>query len=843
MTPDNENDDITEASFPVNFGDETEVLDQYGVWVKSGPRDASADSLSGPSVARMRIRPSAQAEPDALPDLPDFDAEIDLEPSTVLEGIASADDFVLPDFDEAPTETLDVTDDFSLSEMDDVADAFAAADEPLRASDGFASLADEEPVEIVFEELAPQESEPIFERFETPGESQAPSRSSEAEYNISSFTPDVSETPIIDKEIVFEDITPDSGPSVVEADEVVDLDAIEGLPESIELPAEAGFDVSLDDLVEEKKTDTMPSDEDFSSFLDDLNAGNVEPTATPTPSPGSADDGLDLDSFVNAFNETGGASPEENEKVFDDDEPVDIDLDFDEAFIKDAEKIKATGSTVTESEFFNSEFGVELIDETSASQLDADLDDLVSATSEKPAAGKTERKAREPSPAEASLEATDEFDDFLSSLDTTPSAPTVGGDRTVAQSKPRQAINLTVTEEDQIDIGNTVAETASSEEDLIVSLDGGPTEVRADAAVTTEEIVEIPAKSGYNESITAQEPEPPKGEEIEFEGGEFQLSPEDEISLEFDDVLAVERELQASTDDGGEDSLMQNDKSTELLMRIAEELSSIKLEISTLKGELASAKAGMSESTAAPEQDSSGFFSDDDQDEAIALTGDELNNILITADFTEEKTEEPAAEGSPVEEISLDVPTEEAVEFEIPDTLPESAFEAVSVPDFNAEAISVAHINKADDDTSYLEGADGEATIDDVAIEEPELETIDFDEEKLEEPKLDEFNIDLSGVEDDFSAPVADAPFAAIEPETIEVAEEAAAPAVFAPAEEIPDAPATKALPLELKDEIKSVLSYMDQLLESLPEDKIEEFARSEHFEVYKKLFEELGIS
>ena len=32
------------------------------------------------------------------------------------------------------------------------------------------------------------------------------------------------------------------------------------------------------------------------------------------------------------------------------------------------------------------------------------------------------------------------------------------------------------------------------------------------------------------------------------------------------------------------------------------------------------------------------------------------------------------------------------------------------------------------------------------------------------------------------------------------------------------------ALPVELKDEIKSVLSYMDQLLESLPEDKIEEF-------------------
>ena len=50
-------------------------------------------------------------------------------------------------------------------------------------------------------------------------------------------------------------------------------------------------------------------------------------------------------------------------------------------------------------------------------------------------------------------------------------------------------------------------------------------------------------------------------------------------------------------------------------------------------------------------------------------------------------------------------------------------------------------------------------------------------------------------------------------------------------------------LPKDIKDEIRDILTYMDQLLESLPEDKIQEFARSEHFEVYKKIFEELGIS
>ena len=47
----------------------------------------------------------------------------------------------------------------------------------------------------------------------------------------------------------------------------------------------------------------------------------------------------------------------------------------------------------------------------------------------------------------------------------------------------------------------------------------------------------------------------------------------------------------------------------------------------------------------------------------------------------------------------------------------------------------------------------------------------------------------------------------------------------------------------DLKRDIKSVLLYMDQLLENLPEDKIMEFAQSDEFATYKKLFNELGLS
>jgi hypothetical protein len=49
-------------------------------------------------------------------------------------------------------------------------------------------------------------------------------------------------------------------------------------------------------------------------------------------------------------------------------------------------------------------------------------------------------------------------------------------------------------------------------------------------------------------------------------------------------------------------------------------------------------------------------------------------------------------------------------------------------------------------------------------------------------------------------------------------------------------------IPTDIKQELRTVLSYMDQLLESLPEEKIEEFAKSEYFDTYKKLFKELGL-
>jgi molecular chaperone GrpE (heat shock protein) len=46
-----------------------------------------------------------------------------------------------------------------------------------------------------------------------------------------------------------------------------------------------------------------------------------------------------------------------------------------------------------------------------------------------------------------------------------------------------------------------------------------------------------------------------------------------------------------------------------------------------------------------------------------------------------------------------------------------------------------------------------------------------------------------------------------------------------------------------LVHDLKGVLMYLDDLLEALPEEKVEEFAESEHFDTYKRLFSQLGLA
>jgi hypothetical protein len=178
-------------------------------------------------------------------------------------------------------------------------------------------------------------------------------------------------------------------------------------------------------------------------------------------------------------------------------------------------------------------------------------------------------------------------------------------------------------------------------------------------------------------------------------------------------------------------------------------------------------------------------------------------------------------DNQPIQEIELEeLPEEEPAEPE--EELPE---------------VEEAEIPRAEEAAPSDQQGDLEIpSLDD--LQEEEL-TLSDDDNAL--PDLD-IDAELEGIEE-----LADEPEEPIEqPES--VAPESVQSEPMPPAG-IPGTPRSEPRPQpssamsdDLKGEIRSVLSYMDQLLESLPEEKIEEFAKSEHFEVYKRLFEELGL-
>jgi len=476
------------------------------------------------------------------------------------------------------------------------------------------------------------------------------------------------------------------------------------------------------------------------------------------------------------------------------------------------------------------------------------------------------------------------------------------------------------------------------------------------------------------------------------------------VAESFDDLAAVERDLSAVEEalpespsaprgQGGPSA----DLSTEILLKIADELSSIRGELVSLKSQLCDlsreAEAGKGAEPAPSFETeehagAAGGFFDEEEDETIALTGDELDNILNTADFTEELAEAPAtletAEAEPAElaEEVAAPPTPPDMSMLSESILPESGDYseaaanaspieeidlggAAAAPAAGAEEASpyeeislmaeegVRPMTEAPEDTSYLEselGAEESAAgglvelgLKDVPLVEPDLSS--FEAEELEVEPIAEIEEELPLVEEaeapaeeltlnvetiaeaepieakkepdqshivginlheetlepipeiEEIAEVEELPEAEeltaleedIERKTVKPAEpvaihpdeilstlddrlfvEEAEVAEAENAEEAPTAVAETVVPTmepvvppiamaaesaipaaeaaapaesdHLKSEIRSVLSYLDKLLDSLPEDKIEEFARSEHFDTYKRLFEELGL-
>jgi hypothetical protein len=240
------------------------------------------------------------------------------------------------------------------------------------------------------------------------------------------------------------------------------------------------------------------------------------------------------------------------------------------------------------------------------------------------------------------------------------------------------------------------------------------------------------------------------------------------------------------------------------------------------------------------------------------------NSLTEPEDLTLELSEEDQEPGEP-EEVSLELPDDLEVEEETVDTVSDE-LSGQQEPDFDQSEEITLTLGDEEDLTSDSVSAGESDGSDDLTLEalddtalDPELveEAVDSEgeeitlelpdenssDEELEEIELEASDLELTDSNENDDNPLSD--LQPLEDEELETGEEP--PQTVAVISEKSGEKSAKgkdvdALPKNLKEEIKTVLTYMDQLLESLPEDKIEEFAKSAYFETYKKLFEDLGI-
>jgi hypothetical protein len=567
-------------------------------------------------------------------------------------------------------------------------------------------------------------------------------------------------------------------------------------------------------------------------------------------------------------------------------------------------------------------------------------------------------------PDTTSLELTSEEEELLGSLETEEAAPAA----TTKSDEPDQTgledINI---EEEALDLDfgelpeletpqyAVSSKTEETEEFSLEPMENleGDTLPTAEEGLEPLEMEELEQEEELPE-LEIEEPVPSEeSATATLSAIEEVLEPESTLQTEtpvsFSDVEAVAREM-------GE---VSSPLPMDILTKIEEELAEIKNELAELKQELsvlrsvptAPSEEAPEKITSVPaEAESSGFF-EEDEDETIALTGDELDNILNTADITEEKGEpdiypedielKPLTEEAPTESfIPVTTPEEQAIieeynkeldqftstemPFEAEDridqeaveTLPEDLLEKEDLfiteekpePEpLHTESLlmekpapqEVPNLTDLVPEEEPLEEIEAEEKPEEIPLAEEPEGVVEFDLESLEEmaeeekpgdfesneavvapekeaafeEELEEMEINLPETEEEKVEeaseleaqpyPLAEEVSPIEELETLETEETPVVPleeevpilhiptteekpepqpsaARMTPTEEAPNL--AEGLPEPLREEIKSVLQYMDQLLEALPEEKIQEFARSEHFEVYRRLFEELGL-
>lgn len=570
------------------------------------------------------------------------------------------------------------------------------------------------------------------------------------DFNFDSLPEDsvVNETPVsVTEEPDFSDIT-DSGTSEedsVKSDFTDDVTSFEEVSfDSNEISSESSEELSIDDFMSDS-SESSGGEEEIS--LDDFMDGDFtdpNPGATPAPSPvSSMEDGeISLDDF---FDDDTTISKEKEDDVAND-EALDIDLSFTDEEVPTVEESDIIDETPAEDE--NSTENTEFSETTEFDDMFSSLGESeAKTTSEETEISMDEFGISDSAPTESnSGSSSEEIDLSDFGIDSDAEETAVHQDVQAAKKNLVVDYDLSISDEDEtkeMQISSTVPEKSESAvavpenssivsnsilEQIMSELSGLKNEINN--LKTDFETLKNCKVADHTSGIT--ETEVPEVNE--------------EAAVEIPESIEESPEAFADIPETIEET-------PEALADIPETIEETPVEIT--ENDTSSPDSMEEIQIPVPEKNedsSNGFFGTDDEDETIALSGDELNNIMITADFAEteetvenneavydadtetESVTEPASESEKTEENPFDFPITDNLETESADT--SDSFE---LPSEETEETVSEGFSEIDTSFDNLESPEENIVIDET-ISEPVLEDISIND-SAEEPSTDDITL------------------------------------------------------------------------------------------------------
>lgn len=668
--------------------DNTKELDSYGVWVKTPPQDASLSSDTQ----------ETQTDTD-MPDFSDLDLMAQTDDLTKDEPSVS-DDF---SFDASATGESSISDTEAESLKNEAEDPFADIQDFGITEESAASQNDEEPAAEQNSDVETEFSAEDFLSDNSTGDTAEQDTGTETEISADDFLSDSSDE--------------NSGEQELSLDDFMDGDFSDPNPSGAPESHSDDGEISLDDFFDDDSSSKEKEDDITNDEALDIDLSFTEGEENEVPTVDNTDSISDSDAEESA---------------------EDAASEFDDMFESlDQETGSAPADTASETEEISmDDFGFSSEQEEPAAQAGADSSDSEEVDlSDFGIDSNAEETAVHQDVQEAKKNQVVDYDLAISDDDTNAAAPTaseIESSDNSSEKEEKVAVpeNATVVDNSILErimtelsglkseINNLKSdfETLKNQETIPVQENAStphPAEESAASEESTDDSFEAIVAEGEPAEESVQEREIPEIPEPETSGFFSNDDQDETIALSGDEL----------------NNVMNSADFSEIESEEIEAPAEVSATEEQVLDEAVSDETPATEINDIPEPETSGFFNSDDQDETIALSGDELNNVMNSADFSElqiEEIESPFEETIPSENSAEDTPAAEDFSTDFTDENPFGGIEDIS-----------------DTSESHGEVDSGlSMKMDNEILEEPDLSSIDSPdfESEISIPKVDDIS-------------------------------------------------------------------------------------------------------